>query len=257
MMDLENRTVGCRYARFIWLCGIARGGGHVENPSSKQARTDVFLHMLYGENSPFLEKLESDALRDGVPIIRKGTQSALRVILAMKKPETILEIGTAVGFSSLFFCEHSEACVTTIESWHKRADAARENFRAAGVENRVTLLEGDAAEIVPGLSGSYDFIFLDAAKGQYAALFPEVMRLLKTGGVLVTDNVLEHGEVLESRYAVRRRDRTIHTRLRAYLRLLTEDPRIVTSVMEIGDGLAVSVKKGEEDAFAHGVRRVF
>lgn len=211
----------------------------------EKERRDVFLHMLYGTNSPFLEALEAEAARGGIPVIRKGTQSALRVILAMKKPETILEIGTAVGFSSVFFCENSGARVTTVESWHKRAAAARENFRKAGVEGRVTLLEGDAAEIMPGLSTPFDLIFMDAAKGQYAALFPEVMRLLQPGGVLVTDNVLEHGEVLAPRYAVRRRDRTIRTRMREYLRLVTEDPRLVTSVTEVGDGLAVSVRKAD------------
>jgi len=209
-------------------------------------RLKVFLDSLYRGNSALLENMEKEAHRADVPVIRKGTQSVMRMLLALKQPVEVLEIGTAVGFSAVFILQNSNAHVTTIENYAPRIAAARENFRRAGVEERVTFLTGDAQDILPYLAGSYDFIFMDAAKGQYSAFLPQVMRLLMPGGVLVTDNVLQEGEILESHYAVERRNRTIYKRMREYLREITEDPRLVTAVIETGDGMAISVKVGKD-----------
>ena len=208
-------------------------------------RIVTFLHSLETENSEILETIEAEALRDQVPIIRKEMQSFLKVLLAVKKPMRILEIGTAVGFSALLMSESvSEDCrITTIEKYEKRIPIALQNFKRAGKEEQIELLEGDALEILKQLDGPYDFIFMDAAKGQYVFYLEETIRLLEKDGVLVTDNVLQDGDVIESRFAVERRNRTIHARMREFLYNLKHDPRILTTIIPLGDGVAVSVKK--------------
>ena len=132
--------------------------------------------------------------------------------------------------------------ITTIEKYEKRIPIARENFRRARKENCITLLEGDALEIMKELSGPYDLIFMDAAKGQYINYMPEAIRLLSEEGVLVSDNVLQDGEIIESRFAVERRNRTIHSRMREYLYELKHDERLETAIIPLGDGVAVSRK---------------
>ena len=197
-------------------------------------------------NGEFLDRVETEARREDVPIIRKETSAFLKMLVAAKRPERILEVGTAVGYSALLMCrEMPENCrITTIEKFPPRIAAAKANFREAGEEERISLLEGDAGEILKGLTGPYDFIFMDAAKGQYIHWLPEILRLLPEGGILLSDNVLQDGDVIQSRFAVERRDRTIHKRMRDYLFALTHDSRLQTSVVPVGDGAAVSVKMG-------------
>ncbi len=208
-------------------------------------RIVTFINSLETENSRILEAIEKEALDARVPIIRKEMQSFLKVLLAIQKPMCILEVGTAVGFSALLMSENApEGCrITTIENYEKRIPIARENFKRAGKEQQITLVEGDAMEVLQTLDGSFDFIFMDAAKGQYIHYLPEVMRLLPKGGVLVSDNVMQDGNVIESRFAVERRDRTIHSRMREYLYELKHNEELVTSILPLGDGVAVSVKK--------------
>ena len=208
-------------------------------------RIVTFINSLETENSRILEAIEKEALDARVPIIRKEMQSFLKVLLAIKKPMCILEVGTAVGFSALLMSENApEGCrITTIENYEKRIPIARENFKRAGKEQQITLVEGDAMEVLKTLDGSFDFIFMDAAKGQYIHYLPEVMRLLSKGGVLVSDNVMQDGNVIESRFAVERRDRTIHSRMREYLYELKHNEELITSILPLGDGVAVSVKK--------------
>ena len=180
-----------------------------------------------------------------MPIIRHEMQSFLKTLLAVKKPKAVLEVGTAVGFSALLMCEYGPAdmALTTIEKYEKRIPVAKENFRRAGRESQITFLEGDAAEILKELEGSFDFIFMDAAKGQYIHFLPDVLRLLEPGGLLISDNVLQDGDIMESRFAVERRNRTIHSRMREYLYTLTHHPELVTSVLPLGDGVTLSVKE--------------
>ena len=210
-------------------------------------RIVTFINSLETENSIILEDIEKEALAASVPIIRKEMQSFLKVLLSIQKPTCILEVGTAVGFSALLMSEYApQGCtITTIENYEKRIPIARENFRRAGKEGQITLIEGDAAEVLKKLGGTYDFIFMDAAKAQYIHYLPEVLRLLKDGGVLVSDNCLQEGNVIESRFAVERRDRTIHARMREYLYEIKHNEQLITSILPLGDGVAVSVKRGE------------
>lgn len=204
----------------------------------------TYINSLDSGNAPFLEELEQEALDTRVPIIRKDMQTFLKTFLAMKHPKRILEVGTAIGFSALLMCEYSEPDVhiTTIENYEKRIPVARANFARAGREKQITLLEGDAQDILKELEGPFDFIFMDAAKGQYIFYLPELLRLLEPGGVLITDNVLQDGDIIESHFAVERRNRTIYKRMRDYLYELTHHGQLVTSVLPVGDGITVSVK---------------
>ena len=210
-------------------------------------RMRTYINSLDMGNTPFLEGLEQYAIRERVPIIRREMQSFIKMFLAVNRPKRILEVGTAIGFSTLLMCEYGPADVqiTTIENYEKRIPLAKENFRKAGQESKITLLEGDATQILAGLSGSYDLIFMDAAKGQYIHWLPDVIRLLKKGGVLLSDNVLQDGNLIESHYIVERRDRTIYKRMREYLYQLKHDPLLETSILPLGDGVTVSVKKEE------------
>ena len=211
-------------------------------------RLETFLNSMDPELPGELFSLEQRALADHVPIIRRGTRSFLRWILAERRPGRILEIGTAVGFSALFMAWYAPEPVriVTVEQDARRIAEARKNFAAAGRQGQITLLEGDAAEILPELTGPFDMIFMDAAKGQYPSLLPQAKRLLADGGILVTDNVLQEGDILESRFAVRRRDRTIHKRMREYLYTLAHDEELVCTVLPVGDGLAVCTVKRKD-----------
>lgn len=204
----------------------------------------TFINSLDTKNSPLLEKIEQEARETDVPVVRREMQSLLKVLVMLGKPRRILEVGTAVGFSALLMSEYAPGgChITTIENYAKRIPIARENFRRAGKEDRITLIEGDAAEVLKELDDPYDFIFMDAAKGQYIHYLPDVLRLLAPGGCLVSDNVMQDGDVIRSRFAVERRDRTIHARMREYLYELKHNGALVTSIIPLGDGAAVSVK---------------
>ena len=209
-------------------------------------RYSSYMNSLYEANTELLQRLEEDAHRDDVPIIRKETQQLLKVLLSLKQPSAILEVGAAIGFSSILMAEYNpaECKITTIENYEKRIPVAKKNIKDAGKQDVITLLEGDATEILKELQGPYDFIFMDAAKAQYIVFLPEVKRLLSNGGVLVSDNVLQDGDVVQSRFAVTRRNRTIHKRMREYLYALTHDEELSTTILPVGDGVTISVKKG-------------
>lgn len=209
-----------------------------------EERMSVFINSFDPGNTPFLNELEKYALETNVPIIRPQMQSLLKLLLAIKKPKRILEVGTAIGFSALLMSEYgpADAEITTIEKYEKRIPLAKENFKKAGKDAQIILLEGDATEILKGLIGPYDFIFMDAAKGQYIHFLPDILKLMPEGGLLISDNVLQDGDALESRYAVTRRNRTIHTRMRDYLYELKHNEQLRTDILPVGDGVTVSVK---------------
>lgn len=225
-------------------------------------RMEVFIEAMTPPAPQHLRRLEEEALAGGVPIIRPQTRNLIRFFIKLKRPSRILEVGTAVGFSSLFMqCYAPAGCrIITIEKDPVRAAMARKNIEqygvrpasvevaesgtAAGTPASIEVLEGDAAEVLREIreDGSFDLIFMDAAKGQYIRFLPEVLRLLRSGGILLTDNILQEGDVLSSRFAVTRRNRTIHKRMREYVRALTEEPMLETLLLPTGDGAAVCSK---------------
>ena len=210
-------------------------------------RIATYIDSLDKELPEFLRQLEKKALSEYVPIIKKPTQSLLRFLIQNNKPEQILEVGTAVGFSSIFMSQFigEHAHITTIEKMEERIVQAKENRKKAGKDEQITILEGDAAVILKELKEKqniYDMIFMDAAKGQYLNFLPDIFDLLKPGGLLVSDNVLQDGDIIESRYAVTRRNRTIHCRMREYLYELTHSDSFETVVLPIGDGVMLSTK---------------
>ena len=209
-----------------------------------QDRMTAFINSLDRGNAPYLDELERDAKENDVPIIRKDTQALLKFLMVQSRPLNILEVGCAVGFSALLMAEYSDDAtkITTIEKYEKRIPVAKENFKKYDSKNKITLLEGDATEILKTLSPGYDFIFMDAAKAQYINFLPECLRILNKGGLLVSDNVLQDGDVIESRFAVTRRDRTIHARMREYLYELKHNDQLNTVILTVGDGMTLSVK---------------
>ena len=211
----------------------------------RQRVLDFIRSFGVDRGSDSLKAIEAEAVRDRVPVIRRETRELLRILLEMKKPEKILEVGAAIGFSSVFMGENTspETKIVTIENYPPRIERAKANIVMAGMEERITLLEGDAAVWLKKLEGSYDFIFMDAAKGQYIHFLPDVLRLLPAGGVLVSDNVLQDGDIFESRYGIRRRNHTIHSRMREYLYALTHMDTLDTVILETGDGMTISIKK--------------
>lgn len=211
-------------------------------------RITAYINSLEKELPSPLKELEKNALLEGVPIIRKETQAFLRFFIQLLKPMKVLEVGAAVGFSALFMSEYmpEDSTITTIEKMPIRIEKAKVNIASAPQGNKITLLEGDALEILKKLASDannqYDFIFMDAAKAQYMNFLPEIMKVLKVGGVLLTDNVLQDGAVVESRFGITRRDRTIHSRMREYLYALTHMEELTSSVIPVGDGVTVSTK---------------
>lgn len=208
-------------------------------------RITDYIRSLEPDRSPFLAEIGREARAEGVPVLREETAAFLQTMTAALQPQAILEIGTAVGYSALLMAEAAPpACrITTIESYEKRIPIARGNFEKAGESGRITLFEGDAGEILKGLPGPFDLVFLDAAKGQYLNWLPGILERMRAGAVLISDNVLQDGDIVQSRYGVERRNRTIHARMREYLYELKHSPRLMTSVVPIGDGVTVSVLK--------------
>ncbi len=212
-----------------------------------EERAASYVRSLIRDEDDIVEEIGKQAIADFVPIIRPETREFLKVLFKQKKPLRVLEIGTAVGYSAICMSRWlpKDGHITTIENYPPRIEQAKENFVKAGAESRITLLEGDAKDVLKELTGCYDFIFMDAAKGQYLHFLDDVLRLLAPEGVLVSDNVLQEGEILESHFTVPKRNRTIHHRLREYLYTIKNHPILDTAVLTVGDGMAVSVKKNE------------
>lgn len=211
----------------------------------EEERIESFLRAFSKGFPEYIEELEEKAKAADIPIIRKDTQELLRVLLSLKKPRKILEIGTAVGFSSLLMAEYTEddCKITTIENYPPRIEEAKNNFSKFDKKGKINFLEGDAGEIIKNMQDEYDLIFLDGPKGQYENYLDDLLRMLPSGGLLITDNILKEGEIVESRFAVTRRNRTIHSRMREYLLRLRDEEILENVILPTGDGMTLSVKK--------------
>ena len=213
----------------------------------EKERIGLYIHSLDSDLPETLRIIEKEALADEVPIIKKSTQGLLRFLVRSKKPMHILEVGCAVGFSALLMCEYmpKNGHITTIEKVPQRIQKAKENFSFAKKDSQITLLTGDATDILKELvtqKKEYDMIFMDAAKGQYLNFFEDIHKLLSLDGLLVSDNVLQDGDIVESRYAIEKRNRTIHRRMRDYLYLLTHHEELDTVILPMGDGITLSTR---------------
>lgn len=210
-----------------------------------QDRVIAYINSLDRGHGALCDRIAGEAREALVPIIRQETAAFLKSMVACVRPMRILEVGTAVGYSALLMAQvmPENAHITTIEKFKPRIPKALAHFEEAGMAERITLLEGDAQEILEELEGTYDFIFMDAAKGQYIHWLPRILELMHPGSVLFSDNVLQDGDIIESRFAVERRNRTIHARMREYLYTLKHTDCLETSILPVGDGVALSVKK--------------
>lgn len=211
-------------------------------------RMEIFLERYRLQPPAYIRELEKQAQAAEVPIIRRETRDMLRYLLRTKKPERVLEVGTAIGYSVLFMkeCLPETSSITTIEKVEMRLVEARKNLAKYDSDGRITLVEGDAIDVLKNLVDKgehFSFIFMDAAKGQYLNFLPNILELLEPEGILVSDNIFHEGDVMESRYGVTRRDRTIHGRMREYLKVITEHPQLETICLPMGDGMTVSTKK--------------
>lgn len=204
-----------------------------------------FLDGLIPERGEFLTELRrKSALEESyAPIVQRETEQLIVTLLKMLKPGRVLEIGTAVGYSAILMAENlpPESTIVTVERYKKHADIAVDNIFATGYEKKIKVIEGEAAEVLHWLDGGFDFVFLDAAKGQYIEFLPDILRLLNKGGVLLSDNILYHG-MIEDEEKIERRKITIVKRLHMYLEEIMKNPLLTTSIIPLGDGVAISVK---------------
>lgn len=208
-------------------------------------RITDYINSMNQEDPDWLFAIETKAREEQVPIIRKETKELLKTLLRIKQPARILEVGTAVGYSALYMKQQvsRETEIVTIENYPPRIEEASQNFAKWDNDKKISLVPGDAAVVLKELTEPFDFIFMDAAKGQYIHFLPEIIRLLNKGGILLSDNVLQDGDIIESRYAIKRRNHTIHSRMREYLYVLKTSQEFTTSIIPIGDGVALSVKE--------------
>ena len=214
-------------------------------------RVDIFLENYREQMPGFLSDIEKHAREHNIPVMSKRTGDVIRYTLHTIEPSSVLEIGTAVGFSALFMktCVSPQTRITTIEKIEARYSQAEVNFSRYDKEHQIELIKEDASEAIERFKSEgkrYQFIFLDAAKAQYSAFLPTLIELLETGGVLISDNVLHHGVVMSSRYAVSNRDRTIHERLRKYLKEVSSHPMLETLILPMDDGITISRKLGKQ-----------
>ena len=194
-------------------------------------------------NKEELLKIKQKALEEHIPIIMDDTLEVIAKILTEKKPEKILEIGTAVGYSAICFSEYlkENGRIDTIERDEQREAEARENIKKVGVADKIRLYEGDAVEIIPTLNEKYDVVFIDAAKGKYPFFLEQALRMLKDDGIILADNILYKGYVM-SDYN-KHKQRTAVTHLRQYIKEITENQELETEILEVGDGLAITKLK--------------
>ncbi len=196
-------------------------------------------------NEQELLKIKTYALERHIPIVMDDTLEVISEILQKVKPNKILEIGTAVGYSAMCFSKYLNegGRIDTIERDNDRIKEAKENIKRVGVEDKINIYEGDAVEILPTMNDKYDVVFIDAAKGKYPFFLEQVLRMLNDDGIIFADNILYKGYVM-SNYN-KHKQRTAVTHLREYIKQTTENPNLETQILEVGDGLAITKKKNK------------
>ena len=205
------------------------------------------LHYLRTEQKQLtgsLGELEELAHENGVPVIPHETVVFLQFLLKQKQPKNVLEIGTAIGFSASLMAETlgEDAKITTIDRVPVMIEKAKKNFEKLGLTDQVTLLEGDAADLLSSLEGPYDFIFMDSAKSKYITFLPECLRLLSDDGVLMVDDVFQAGTVLQPIEEIPRKNRSIHRHLNEFLEEITKSSELTSTLLPLGDGVALISK---------------
>ena len=205
------------------------------------------LHYLRTEQKQLtgaLGELEELAHENGVPVIPHETVVFLQFLLKQKQPKNVLEIGTAIGFSASLMAETlgKDAKITTIDRFPVMIERAKANFTKLGLEDQVTLLEGDAADLLSTLEGPYDFIFMDSAKSKYITFLPDCLRLLSDDGVLMVDDIFQAGTVLQPIEEIPRKNRSIHRHLNEFLEEVTKSPELTSTLLPLGDGVALLSK---------------
>lgn len=207
-----------------------------------------FIQSLLPESSSFLKELAQECQTEYIPLVEPEVGQFLQVILKLKKAKSILEIGTGIGYSSILLAQAlpiEEINITTIEIDEQRFQRACANFEKAGISNRIRAKLGDANEIIPTLKGPFDFIFIDAAKGQYPEFFHKVWPLLTPDGVIIMDNIFLNGWVIDMSWPERRK-KTMVCRIRNLLETLKNHPELMTTIIPLGDGLSVSIRRNKE-----------
>lgn len=203
-----------------------------------------YIRLIQPKYDGVLGEIQEEALEEEIPIVPHETARFLSTLLTIKKPKEILEIGTAVAFSAGLMSRYLQegGHVTTIDRYEYMLNIAKKNIKRMGLEEKINIIEDDAANALPKLSGPYDFIFLDAAKAQYIQFLPELLRLMPIGGILVADDVLQGGNIAKSRFSLPRRQRTIHKRMRNFLWDISHLDCLESSIIPIGDGIVMCTK---------------
>jgi len=217
-----------------------------EGSKMDAVRIQEYLRSLEPEGDRLLSDIRAYAGEKGIPVVRPATGGLLQLLARLTQPAEMLELGTAIAYSSLLLASSCGGKLLTVEHDERLIPLARQNVREAGLEERITLVQGEAGEVLKRLAAEgrqFGLIFLDAAKGQYLFWLEDLITLLAPGGLLVTDNVLQEGRVAESRYTVERRERSTHSRMREFLYRIKHDERLETTVLPLEDGVSLSVKK--------------
>ncbi len=217
----------------------------------REKRVDDYVNYLIGnnnDNGEILQAIYEQALADNVPIIKPEMEGFLKTLLSICKPKNILELGTAVGYSgSIFLCYDKRCSLVTVEKSEQNAKKAIENFEKQGFTGRYTLYNADILQCEQIKQNKYDFIFVDAAKSSYNEYFDIVKELINDDGIIVFDNILQNGDIAKSKYAVNRRMRTIHTRMKKFMSRVLYDDNFNSTLMTISDGVILCRKKCKDD----------
>ena len=205
---------------------------------------NLYLRTVQPMYDGILGEIQKQSIENQVPIIPHETARLLSVLLSLKKPKKILEIGTAVGFSAGLMSRYLQegGKITTIDRFEVMLKDARENIKKMQLQDTIEIIQADEGDVLPTLKEEYDVIFLDAAKGQYGSFLPHCLRLLPIGGLLIVDDVLQGGSIAKTRFSVPRRQRTIHKRMRNFLWDISHHPSLESCILPVGDGVALCYK---------------